>query len=114
MQELRESLWQAKHDAGEAENTWDMKLKQVQEQMEHSVSSAKAEGFLEAYNSHRTLLQQLFPEVSVAGGEGDVSKQESWLEEFEGKAQEIMSSRMEEVRTQFQFQVGSSSTLVPV
>lgn len=65
--------------------------------MEQRASSAKAEAFLEAYADHRTLLGQLFPEVSV--GDCDDGKQEQWLEEFESKAQEILSGRKEEVRS---------------
>lgn len=89
-------MWQTKRDAGEAENAWEEKLKQVRQQMEQRVSSAKAEAFLEAYSNHRALLRQLFPEVSVAGVAND-GQQEKWLEEFEGKAQEVLRSREEEV-----------------
>lgn len=112
MKELNESLWQAKCDAGEAENAWDEKLKQVHDQMECSVSSAKAEAFLEAYDNHRALLRQLFPEVSVEGGDDD-GKQEKWLEEFEEKAQEILSSRKEEVRELVNSIPGPCSISVP-
>ena len=96
LQELNESLWQTKQDAGEAENVWEEKLKQVQQQMEQGVSSAKAEAFLEAYENHRALLRQLFPEVSVVGVADD-GQQEKWLEEFEGKAQAILKNTEEEV-----------------
>lgn len=92
--ELKESLWQAKRDAGTAETAWDEKLKQVREKMEQSVSSAKVEAIQESYADHRTLLRQLLPEVSVK--DCDDGKQEQWLEEFESKAQEILGSRKEE------------------
>ena len=87
-------MWKARDDAVSAEKESEKKLNQVQKQMELRASSAKAEALLEAYTNHRTLLQQLFPEVSVGGCDG---KQEQWLEEFEGKAQEILSSQKEEV-----------------
>lgn len=95
LQELRDSLWKARDDAVIAEKDSEKKLDTVQEQMRQSAASAKAEALLEAYTNHRALLRQLFPEVSVEGYDG---KQEQWLEAFEGKAQEILSSRSEEVR----------------
>lgn len=95
-QELSESLWQAKRDTGAVETACDEKLKQVQERLEQSISSAKTKALQEAYADHRTLLQQLFPEVSVK--DCDDGKQQQWLEEFESKAQESLSSTKEAVR----------------
>lgn len=94
LQELSESLWKAKNEAGEAENEWEEKIKQVQEQVELRASSAKTEALVESYGNHKTLLQQLFPEVSVQGCD---DKHQQWLERFETKAQEFMCGRKEEV-----------------
>lgn len=77
-----------------AEKAWEVKLREAQEQVEQRATSAKTEALVEAYQSHRALLQQLFPEVTVEGYDG---KQEQWLEAFEGKAQDTLSGIKEEV-----------------
>ena len=94
LQELSDSLWKTKNEAGLAESEWEEKIKQVQEQMELRASSAKTEALVESYSNHKALLQQLFPEVTV---EGCDDKHQQWLERFEAKAQELMSSRKDEV-----------------
>ena len=95
MQELSESLWKAKDEAGAAEKSWEKKLKQVQEQVEVTAASAKSEALKEAYQSHRALLQQLFPRLKV---EGCDNKHQQWLENFEVQAQDLISTREKEVR----------------
>lgn len=63
--------------------------------MESKAASAKSEALTEAYDGQKALLQQLFPGVSV---EGCGNQYELWLERFEGKAQDLISKREEEVR----------------
>lgn len=94
--ELSESLWQAKDEAGTAEKAWENRLKQAQEEAELRTASAKSEVLGEVYAGQKVLLQQLFPDLSVKGCDG---KYEQWLERFESKALDFVSSRREEVRT---------------
>ena len=90
-------MWKARDEAAEAEKSSEMKLKQAQEQAEQLASSAKTQALVEAYANHRALLQQLFPDVSVDRCGDDSGQQEQWLEEFEGKAQAILTHQREEV-----------------
>ena len=91
---MSESLWKTKDEAGAAEKAWEKKLKQVQEQVEVSSASAKSEALKEAYQSHRALLQQLFPQLSVKGCDG---KYQQWLESFESQALDFMNTQEKEV-----------------
>lgn len=94
VQELNECLWKAKDEAGASEKSWEKKLKQAQEQVEVSATSAKTQALREAYESHRTLLQQLFPLLEVKGCDG---KYQQWLEKFETQAQDLIATREQEV-----------------
>ena len=77
-----------------AEKLWENKLKEAQEMAEQRAKSARNEALVESYQSHRALLQQLFPEVSVEVCDG---KYMEWLDEFETKAQHLLDSTKEEV-----------------
>ena len=96
MQELSESLWKAKDEAGATEKALERKLKQAQEQVESTAASARSEVLAQAREGQRALLRQLFPGVAVAEEGGD-SKYEMWLERFEAEAQDVMSRKEEEV-----------------
>lgn len=80
----------------EAEKEWEKKLKQVQSESEQRTKSARTGALIEAHEAHKSLLQQLFPEVTVACGSLD-KRYEDWLEEFEGKAQKLLDVRRREV-----------------
>lgn len=90
-------MWEAKDEVAESEKKWEKKLELAQKESEQRTKSARTGALIEAHQAHKGLLQQLFPEVSVSCG----SRDEEWLEEFEGKAQTLIDARRKEVRLMF-------------